>query len=128
MVSIGDAICRPVSGFQRRMVPPSDPLAISRVLRDQSRHLTAALCPSHRLPIILLSLMFHNRSLPSRLPLTTIVSSGDTAIEHTQSPSLSKGSPIGSPSRVHWRIEPSSDALNTLQLDPMQATLHMPLE
>src|SRR6267154_2241527 len=128
MVSIGDAICRPVSGFQRRMVPSSDPLAISRVLRGQSRHLTGALCPSHRLPIILLSLMFHNRSLPSMLPLTTIVSSGDTAIETTGPPSPSKGSPIGSPSRVHWRIEPSSDALNILQLVPMQAMLGIFLE
>src|SRR5205807_9813218 len=123
---MGGAICLPVSGFQRRIVPSCDPLATSRALGDQSRHLTAALCPSHG-SLIMLPFV-HSRIMPSMFPLATIVSSGDTAMHDTHLPSLRQGFPTCSPYLLHRRIEPSSDALTTLQLMPTQARLHMELE
>lgn len=100
-VSMGGLICRPVSGFQRRMVPSCDPLAISWALGDQSMHRTGPLCPSHGSPTTLAFLMFQSCSLPSSIPLTTIDSSGDIAMEPTAFPSLFQGFPTGSPSLVH---------------------------
>src|SRR5437588_298161 len=78
----------------------------------QSRHVTAALCPGNGSPSILASC--HSRTMPSALPLTTIVSSGDTAIDPIALPSLRQGFPTCSPYLFHWRIEPSSDALTIL--------------
>ena len=124
-VSMAGTICRPVSGFQRLTVPSSDPLATSLPLGDQSRHLTTPLCPSHGSPIMLASFMFHCRILLSAPPLTTAVLSGDTAIKPTAFPSLIQGFPIGSPSRDHCRIEPSTDALIMLQPVLTQARSHI---
>lgn len=80
-IRTGDAICQPMSGFQRRMVPSCDP-PISRAFEDQWRHLTAALCPSHGSRATgHAALMSHSRRVPSALPIKTIVSSGDTSSE-----------------------------------------------